>query len=60
MPDPAAVEGNEAEKHFAFSDAYRMLNNRITIFTSLPLKSLDRLVLQKRLNEIGRNLSEAS
>ena len=59
VPDPAAVEGTEAEKRLAFADAYRMLNNRISIFTSLPLNSLDRLALQKRLSEIGGNLAEA-
>ena len=32
-----------------------MLNNRISIFTSLPINTLDELALQKRLNEIGRN-----
>ena len=42
MPDPAAVEGTEAEKRLAFADACRMLNNRISIFTSLPLANLDR------------------
>jgi protein-tyrosine-phosphatase len=59
VPDPAAVEGNEAEKRLAFADAYRMLNNRISIFTSLPLSALDGLALQKRLDEIGRNLPKA-
>ncbi|WP_163273139.1 arsenate reductase ArsC [Chelativorans alearense] len=59
VPDPAAVEGTEAEKHFAFADTYRMLNNRISIFASLPLKSLDRLALQKRLDDIGRKLDKA-
>lgn len=59
VPDPAAAEGTEAEKHFAFSDAYRMLANRISIFVSLPLKSLDRLTLQGRLREIGRDLPGA-
>ena len=54
VPDPAAVEGTDAEKHLAFADAYRMLNNRISIFISLPMKTLDRLALQKRLDEIGR------
>jgi arsenate reductase (thioredoxin) len=53
IPDPAAVEGTEAERRFAFADAYRMLNNRISIFLSLPLASLDRLILQKRLTDIG-------
>lgn len=59
VPDPAAVEGTDAEKHFAFADTYRMLNNRISIFVNLPMKSLDRLALQKRLDEIGRRLPEA-
>lgn len=53
VPDPAAAEGTEAEIRLAFSDAYRMLNSRISIFTSLPIESLDRLALQKRLDEIG-------
>ncbi len=53
LPDPAAVVGTEAERRFAFADAYRMLNNRIGIFVNLPLRSLDKLGLQKRLDEIG-------
>jgi arsenate reductase (thioredoxin) len=60
LPDPAVAEGTEAEKHFAFADAYRMLLNRISIFTSLPMKSLDRLSLQKRLDEIGRSLPKSA
>ncbi len=59
VPDPAAAEGTEAEKRLAFSEAYRMLNNRISIFTSLPLAALDGLALQKRLDEIERNLPKA-
>ena len=54
VPDPAAVEGTDAEKHLAFADAYRMLNNRISIFISLPMATIDRLALQRRLDEIGR------
>ena len=54
IPDPAAAGGNEAEQRIAFADAYRMLFNRISIFVSLPLTSLDRLALQRRLDEIGR------
>ena len=54
IPDPAAVEGNEAERRIAFADAYRMLFNRISIFVNLPMASLDRLTLQRRLDEIGR------
>jgi protein-tyrosine-phosphatase len=53
VPDPAAAEGTEAERRFAFADTYRMLANRISIFISLPMASLDRLALQKRLDRIG-------
>jgi protein-tyrosine-phosphatase len=54
VPDPAAVKGTEAERRLAFADAFRMLRNRISIFTNLPMASLDRLSLQKRLDEIGK------
>ncbi len=54
VPDPVAVEGTEAEKRLAFSEAYRMLDRRISIFTALPLASIDRLSLQKKLDDIGR------
>jgi len=60
VPDPAAVEEGEAERHLAFADAYRMLDNRIRIFASLPIRSLDRLSLQKRLDEIGRPLPKSA
>ncbi|WP_374306692.1 arsenate reductase ArsC [Dongia sp.] len=60
LPDPAAVEGSEAERHLAFADTYRMLANRISIFASLPMKSLDRLSLQQRLSEIGRNFTQTA
>ena len=58
LPDPAAVDGNEAERRLAFSETYRMLRNRISIFVNLPLNSLDRLALQDRLDEIGRTGAE--
>jgi hypothetical protein len=54
LPDPSAVEGTESERRFAFADTHRMLYQRISIFTSLPLESLDKLTLQRRLDEIGR------
>jgi protein-tyrosine-phosphatase len=54
VPDPAAATGSEAEIAMAFKDAYRMLHQRIAIFVSLPIKSLDHLCLQQRLKEIGR------
>jgi arsenate reductase (thioredoxin) len=54
VPDPAEARGNPAEVALAFKDAYRTLNQRIGIFTSLPLRSLDQMSLQRKLNEIGR------
>jgi len=54
VPDPAEAKGNLAEIALAFKDAYRMLNQRIGIFTALPLRSLDQLTLQSKLKEIGR------
>jgi len=61
VPDPAAVEGDEVTRMQAFRQAFRELENRIKIFTSLPVGSLDRLKLKKRLDEIGRSvLREAS
>lgn len=56
VPDPTGVEGTEAEKHLAFADTYRMMNNRISIFISLPMNTLDKLALQTRLDELGREL----
>ena len=53
VPDPAAATGTEAEIRLAFADTLRMLTNRINIFVSLPLAKLDRLSLQKRLDDIG-------
>ena len=53
VPDPAAVEGTDTEKWVAFRNAFRLLDNRIKIFTSLPLDLLDRIKLQERLDAIG-------
>ncbi len=54
VPDPALATGSPAEIALAFKDTYRMLNQRIGIFAALPLRSLDRQSLQKRLRDIGR------
>jgi arsenate reductase len=53
VADPAAVRGPETRRWLAFRQAFRELENRIKIFTSLPLRSLDRLKLQERLDAIG-------
>jgi protein-tyrosine-phosphatase/DNA-binding transcriptional ArsR family regulator len=53
LTDPAAVEGKEAERRFAFADTMRMLTQRLDIFVNLPVAALDRLSLQQRLDTIG-------
>ena len=60
LPDPAAAEGSEAEKRFAFADTLRMLTQRIDIFVNLPLGSLDHLTLKQRLDKIGAPQSVAT
>jgi len=54
VPDPAVATGTDAETGRAFYEAYRQLNNRISLFVALPLARLDKLALKKRLDEIGR------
>lgn len=54
VPDPAAVQGSDLEKWTAFRTAFKVLENRIKLFASLPLASLDRMKLQEQLDTIGR------
>jgi protein-tyrosine-phosphatase len=54
VADPAEAEGSPAQIALAFKEAYRMLNQRIAIFVSLPIASIDRLALERRLKDIGR------
>jgi arsenate reductase len=54
IEDPAAVEGTDMQKETAFVTACRYLRNRISIFSALPLKSLDTIALGTKLREIGR------
>lgn len=54
VADPAAVSGPETAQWLAFRQAFRELENRIRVFVSLPIASLDRLSLQRRLDDIGR------
>ena len=58
--DPAAAEGSEAEKRQVFADVYGQIHNRADIFVNLPISSLDKLALQKRLDEMGTDLPETA
>jgi protein-tyrosine-phosphatase len=59
IPDPAAATGSPAEIALAFKDAYRMLSQRIAIFTALPIAKISQLSLKAKLWEIGE-LSQAT
>jgi arsenate reductase (thioredoxin) len=58
IEDPATFEGSEDEKRRYFYRIFSYLRNRVMIFTCLPFDKLDKLSLQKRLDEIGQVRSE--
>ncbi|WP_293573407.1 metalloregulator ArsR/SmtB family transcription factor [Phaeobacter sp.] len=53
MPDPVKAEGTDAEKSLSFQQAYGSLKNRIQAFASLPIGELDRVSLQKAVDDIA-------
>jgi arsenate reductase (thioredoxin) len=55
IADPAAVEGTDIEKAAAFRKALKDLETRIKLLMSLPIDSLDRMALQAKLRDIGKN-----
>ena len=57
VPDPAAVRGSQVEIERAFREAFFILDRRISLFLSLPLKSLDRLALKRELDNIGQTMT---
>jgi protein-tyrosine-phosphatase len=54
VPDPAAVQGTEAEQHRAFREAYVVLENRIKLLVALPIEKLDRMAIKRNADDIGR------
>ena len=54
VPDPAVVQGSRQEIERAFGNAFTLLDRRISLFLSLPLSSIDRIILKKELDQIGR------
>ncbi len=58
VDDPAVVEGSDEVKRRAFRRAFRELDARIKLFVSLPLESLDRLTLKRKLEDIGRTRAD--
>ena len=61
FPDPADYEAcNEAERRAVFADVFRQIQNRIRLLVSLPVERLDRLSLQRRLDQIGESALDSS
>jgi arsenate reductase len=54
LPDPAVVEGSDAMVMLAYRDAFALLDRRLRIFTSLPLRSLSHVAIQRKVDDIGR------
>ena len=54
FPDPAAVEGTDEEKRAFFAQTLRQMRNRVQLFLSLPLETLDRLAIENRMRAIGK------
>jgi arsenate reductase len=54
FPDPAAIEGTDDEKRAFFAQTLRQMRNRVQLFLSLPLETLDRLAIEKKMRDIGR------
>ena len=54
FPDPAAVEGTDEVKRAAFASTLRQIRNRVQLFLSLPLETLDRMAIENRMKAIGQ------
>ena len=54
FPDPAAFVGPDVEKRAHFADVFRQIENRIKIFTALPIEKLNRFALQREVRELGQ------
>jgi arsenate reductase len=53
VPDPAAVRGTAKEVERAYRDVFMTLDRRISLFLSLPLASIDKLAIKKKIDQIG-------
>ena len=60
VPDPAAIHSSAEDVEPAFPDAFFVLDRRISLLLSLPLKALDNVALKRELDNIGRTLTPAT
>jgi arsenate reductase len=54
FPDPAAVQGTDEVKRAAFAQTLRQIRNRVQLFLSLPLETLDRMAIENRMRDLGK------
>ena len=54
FPDPAAVEGTDEQKRAVFAQTLRQTRNRVQLFLSLPIETLDRMAIEKKVRAIGQ------
>jgi arsenate reductase len=54
FPDPAAVEGSDEVKRAAFALAMRQIRKRVQLFISQPLETLDRMAIEDRMRDLGK------
>ena len=60
LPDPAKFTGRAVERQVFLNELYGALLRRISVFTSLPVVSLDRMTLTRQLNSIGSAVPQAA
>ena len=60
VEDPTAFRGPEDKTYKFFKRIHGHCDNRIKIFVSLPMASLDRPSLQERLDAIGQEMPRES
>lgn len=54
FPDPAAVKGTDDEKRAAFALTLRQMRNRVQLFISLPLETLDSMAIENKMRDLGK------
>lgn len=54
LPDPADVEGSDADVDTAFARTWALLEMRVQAMLALPLMTLDRDAMHDALNRIGQ------
>lgn len=60
VPNPAAVRGTMEEAARAFRETFDLLEHRIALLSDLPVESLDRTLLKRRLDAIGKGEFETA